>query len=108
MIDVINAGSGMNTAKPRQDFTFDPAAQLRFSAVHRVDVEGRAALPMRTAGRACRLEVAKRSGRLWESGDPREGAGGLYLAIKPMSKPRAWWSAAQRSLFAPPGSHEAK
>ena len=63
MIDVINAGSGMNTAS-RDKFPraiLPRSFRLRFC--HRDDGEGRPALPRRGQGaRACRWKSPKRSG----------------------------------------------
>ena len=80
MIDVINAGSGLNTASrdkfPRAILprTFD------FGFATGLDGEGRAALPRRDEG-AGAVDGSRRSGRpALGSGDPRDGPGvGFHL-----------------------------
>ena len=75
MIDVINAGSGMNTAS-RDKF---PRAVLprtfRFRFCHRPDGEGRAACLEEMKSLGLSMEVAEAVGRLWEVVIRDEGAG---------------------------------
>ncbi len=78
MIDVINAGSGMNTAS-RDKFPRS-IPHLRFRFCHRADGEGRTALPRRNQG-AGAIDGGRRSGRAFVgNGDPRNGPGvGFHL-----------------------------
>ena len=53
MIDVINAGSGRNTAIGRQVSAGDPAAHVQLRLRHRADAQGRAAVRRGSQGAGC-------------------------------------------------------
>ena len=98
MIDVINAGSGRNTASTQQISAGDPAAHVQLRLRHRADAQGRAALRRGSQGALdVPNEVMSAVLDAWETTNAEFGGDSDFTAIVQMIEKRAGVTVGKKS-----------